>query len=100
MFEPENCWLTAPFGEHGAVGIRGDDLTTIKGIKVKLVDATGAGDCFVGAFTTGLSEGMNFKDCLKFANCSAAISVQKIGTTASFPKREEVDLLFSRRSKS
>lgn len=79
--------------ERGAVGIVGNEITAVKGMKVKLVDATGAGDCFLGSFATATAEGMNFADALKFANCAAAISVQTIGTTTSFPKREAVDRL-------
>lgn len=80
--------------ERGVIGIKHDDLTLVGGRKVKFVDGTGAGDCFLGAFATGLSEKMGFKDALEFANCTAALSVQKVGATTSFPKRKEVDLFF------
>ncbi len=80
--------------DRGVVGIANGQITQIKGIKVKFADATGAGDCFIGAFATALSEEMDFKESLEFANCAAALSVQKVGTTTSFPRRNEVNPLF------
>jgi ribokinase len=82
--------------ERGVAGIIGDSFTAVDGIKVNLVDATGAGDCFLGAFATALHEGRNFRDVLRFANCAAAISVQKIGASSSYPSRNEVDSLLKK----
>lgn len=77
--------------ERGAIGVKGGAITVVNGIKAKFMDATGAGDCFLGAFATGLTEGMDFKGALGFANSAAAISVQKIGTTSSYPLRNEME---------
>jgi len=85
--------IITTLADRGAIGIRGDELTVVKGIKVNFVDATGAGDCFLGAFATALAEGKGFRESLEFANCAAALSVQKIGATTSFPSRNEVDAL-------
>ena len=82
--------------ERGVIGIKGNGITKIDGIKVKFADATGAGDCFLGAFATGLAEKMPFNTALGFANCAAALSVQKVGTTTSFPRREDVENLAKR----
>lgn len=83
--------IIVTLAERGAVGIKGEDTTKVEGIKVNFVDATGAGDCFLGAFATALAEGKNFKDSLEFANRAAAISVQKVGATSSYPRRKDVD---------
>ena len=88
--------IIVTLAERGAVGIRGDDIIVVNGIKVKFADATGAGDCFFGAFAAAYAEGKNFKSSLEFANCTAAISVQKIGATSSFPSRNEVDALMEK----
>ena len=87
--------IIVTLADRGVIGIKGDNLTIVKGIKVKFADATGAGDCFLGSFATGLGEGMDFKSALQLANCAAAISVQTIGTTTSFPHRKEVDSLIA-----
>lgn len=88
--------IVTTLADRGAIGTVGEKQTAVAGIKVKFVDATGAGDCFLGSFATALSEGKGFKQALEFANCAAALSVQTIGTTTSFPKREAVDELAKR----
>lgn len=82
---------------------------SLKGIGVKTVDTTGAGDCFIGAFLyrltaeaakrkkaihLNLSEEM-LMDVLAFANCAAAISVSRRGGIDSMPSKKEVDDLLS-----
>ncbi|MDE1834473.1 MAG: hypothetical protein KGH64_03995, partial [Candidatus Micrarchaeota archaeon] len=47
--------IIVTLAERGLIAIKGDGQTIVNGIKVKLVDATGAGDCFMGAFAIGLS---------------------------------------------
>ncbi len=88
--------IIVTLAERGVIGIKGDSMTIVDGIKVKFVDATGAGDCFLGAFATGLTEGMSFKNALELANSAAAISVQKIGTTTSYPSRNEAEALLKK----
>jgi ribokinase len=91
----EDQTVIVTLAERGAAGISGESITWVEGRRVKFVDATGAGDCFLGAFATALSEGKNFKDAMEFANAAAAISVQTIGATTSFPGREEVNSLIA-----
>lgn len=58
---------------------------------VKAVDTTAAGDCFVGALTVGLCEGMAMIAAIEFANDAAAISVTRFGAQPSLPYRDEVE---------
>ncbi len=57
----------------------------------KVVDTSGAGDAFNGAFATALCEGKSVNEAIKFANCYAGISTTRIGTANSMPSREEID---------
>ena len=52
----------------------------------KVVDETGAGDCFLGYF---LSCKGNVEDCLRFAAAAAALKVTRLGGS-NMPTREEV----------
>lgn len=88
--------IIVTLAERGVAGVKDDSITSVSGIKVKFADATGAGDCFLGAFSTALTEGKDFRQALEFANCAAAISVQTIGATTSFPSRNEVDALLNK----
>ena len=48
---------------------------------VDVVDSTGAGDCFCGAFLAGLCRGFNLRQATRLANAAAAHSIQKVGCT-------------------
>lgn len=50
--------------------------------KVKVVDTTGAGDCFVAGFLAGEIWGWDLEKCGKFANVLGAQCVQSIGASA------------------
>ena len=55
----------------------------IKGIKVKAIDSTAAGDAFNGALACALAEGINIEEAVKFANCAGALAVTRIGAQSS-----------------
>ena len=59
----------------------------------KVIDTTGAGDAFNGAFATALCEDKSIEEALKFANAFAGISTTRIGTANSMPSRDEIDKL-------
>ena len=59
----------------------------------KVVDTSGAGDAFNGAFAAALCEDKEIKDAIVFANTFAGISTTRIGTANSMPTREEIDKL-------
>lgn len=58
--------------------------------KVVAVDATGAGDAFVGYFVAGLVAGLPVETCLQTASRAAAICVTRSGAANAIPKREEL----------
>ncbi len=63
----------------------------IPAYRVNAIDTTGAGDAFNGGLLAALSEGKSLHDAALFANALAALSVQRLGTTASMPLRAEID---------
>jgi ribokinase len=78
-------------GVRGAYFNDGQREITVPALKVKAVETTGAGDAFNGGFVTAICEGMDVETALKFANCTAAISVTRLGAAQSMPSREEID---------
>lgn len=67
-------------GADGAwIGSNGD-LLKICGEKVNVLDTTGAGDSWAGAFLYGLTQGKSLVECGNFANKIAALMVQNYGT--------------------
>ncbi len=62
-----------------------------------VVETTGAGDAFNGAFAVALAEGKGIVEATQFGCAVAAISVTRPGTAPSMPYRTEVDALLQRR---
>ncbi|CAJ1009633.1 putative pfkB family carbohydrate kinase/Phosphomethylpyrimidine kinase [Leishmania naiffi] len=62
----------------------------IAGKRVKAVDTTGAGDCFVGSMVYFMSRGHNLLEACRRANECAAISVTRRGTQLSYPHPSEL----------
>ncbi len=57
----------------------------------RVIDTTGAGDAFCGAFATSLCEDKSIIESIKFANAFAGISTTRIGTANSMPNRDEIE---------
>ena len=60
-------------------------------LKDNVVDTTGAGDAFNGAFAYALSKNQNNKDAIEFANKVAGISTTRAGAANAMPKLKEVE---------
>ena len=69
----------------------------VPAFSVDAVDTTGAGDAFCGGLLAALAEGKERKEAVVFANATAALSVQKIGTAPSMPDRKEIETFLATR---
>jgi len=83
-------------GAQGAILVTDDERGTTRTFhqtapKVQVVDTTAAGDCFVGALTTALTEGQAPEDALRFAVYASALKVTKFGAQSGLPTRAEVN---------
>lgn len=79
-------------GKYGACGLqKGDKMcTSIPEYDVgDVVDTTGAGDVFHGAFLFGILQGWNFKKNMMFANVCAGMKCKYLGGRLGMPKLEE-----------
>lgn len=83
-------------GVKGAFFTDGKQEILVPAIKVNALETTGAGDAFNGGLATAIAEGMPMETALKFATCTAAISVTRLGSAPSMPKREEILALLER----
>ena len=77
-------------GVRGAYYTDGKTEITVPAIKVKAVETTGAGDAFNGGLSTAIAEGLPMDVALKFATCTSAISVTRLGSSPSMPYRHEI----------
>lgn len=72
----------------GGDGVRyhdGEMAVHVPAIKGNVVDTTGAGDTFSGAFTVALSKGNSLADAIQFASIAGSLSVQKFGAQGGMP---------------
>jgi len=60
-------------------------------LKGKVLDTTGAGDAFSGAFASGLDKKMKIKDCLNFAIKASGISTTKKGAADAMPFLKDIN---------
>ncbi|MFC3674441.1 sugar kinase [Ferrovibrio xuzhouensis] len=63
----------------------------LPGHRVDSVDATGAGDCFDGAFLAELARGVKPLDAAVYANAAAALTTTGYGAVAPIPHRRDVE---------
>jgi ribokinase len=78
-------------GERGCLAAEPGRMELIAAFKVQAVDATGAGDAFIGSFAVFLGEGLPEKEALQRANLYAALSTTRVGTQKSFCNRDEFE---------
>lgn len=81
--------LVVTLGEDGVV-IADGAITKVAAQKVKPVDTTGAGDCFVGSFAFGLAKQMSPAKAAALGCQTAGLSVTRLGAQSSYPTAAEV----------
>ena len=80
-------------GEKGIYFANRDENFFLEAYKLKkaVIDTTGAGDAFNGAFAVGLANDLDIKKALSFANKVAGISTTRLGASASMPFAKELE---------
>ncbi len=82
--------VIATLGARGLVVVSPEGATALPAFRARVVDTTGAGDCFVGALAARLSAGAALLDAARYANAAASCSVERLGATPSMPTPREV----------
>lgn len=78
-------------GEKGVkVALNSSEVVSIPCRKSKVVDTTGAGDTFNGAFCVGLTSGKTLVESIRFANIAAGLSTEKFGAQSGMPYLNDV----------
>lgn len=82
--------LIVTLGSRGAAGCWKGTLVTMPAQPAAVVDTTGAGDTFNGAFAYALSEQYPLDKALSFANAAAGLSTERLGAQTGMPTLEQV----------
>ena len=72
-------------GEKGSMLINKEECIKVEPHKVEAIDTTAAGDSYLGALVTKLSEGESIKDAMEFASLCSSKTVTKKGAIVSLP---------------
>ena len=77
-------------GGDGIIHVSADKVDKFPAYKVKAVDTTAAGDCFLAAFMSQF-DGRNYAEAIDFGAKAAAIAVTIQGAQTSIPTVEDVE---------
>jgi ribokinase len=82
--------VIATLGARGLVIVGPDGVAALRAFKARVVDTTGAGDCFVGALAARLAGGAAIPEAARYANAAASCCVERLGAAPSMPTPKEV----------
>ncbi len=79
-------------GEDGSVGqARGGAPVKVEALPVDLVDPTGSGDVYRGAFAWAQLQGRGLKESMRFASTAASLKCRHFGAREGIPELDEVE---------
>ncbi|MBI3414825.1 MAG: permease [Verrucomicrobia bacterium] len=80
-------------GERGCYFVEAarTKATHLPAFKVEVVDTTGCGDVFHGAYAAALARGVELEERLRFAAAAAALKATRPGGQAGIPNRSQVE---------
>lgn len=84
--------LIITLGSKGSIYFTSENSEIIHSVKPeKVLDTTGAGDSYIGAFVFALGKGYNIGDACRFASKVASKTVTKVGAQSAMPTFDEVN---------
>lgn len=84
-------------GRDGCYVSDGERRMRVAGVAVDAVDATGAGDCFDGAFLARIAAGDAPLQAARYANAAAALATTGYGAVSALPRPDAVARLIDER---
>jgi len=82
--------VTVTLGERGSVSLWGKKPAFLPALPVRVVDTTGAGDVFHGAYLYGLLHGWPPEERLRWSTVTAALSCLALGGRSGIPAPDQV----------
>ncbi|MEW5899896.1 MAG: PfkB family carbohydrate kinase [Acidobacteriota bacterium] len=86
-------------GKEGWVFSSPEEKGHGKAFKVDVVDTTGAGDAFHGAFAYALARGWGVERCAEFAAAVAAIKCTRVGGRTGLPSLTQIMIFLKKKSR-
>jgi len=85
----DGCWYV------GRDGAGAHEPRHERSLEVDVVDTTGCGDVFHGAYAAALAEGLSVEQCVRLASVAAGLKARHLGGQTGCPRREDVDLVLA-----
>lgn len=82
-------------GAEGSYTVSRDAEFHTPAFEVDVVDTTGAGDTFHGAYLVGLARGWDLERCASFSSAVAALHCTVLGNRKGIPSMDEVEALMA-----
>ena len=83
-------------GNQGALIIHQNHaVEEVPGVKIGVVDTTGAGDAFNSALAVALAEGESLSEAVRFATYAGALACTKLGVIPALPYRHDIVALMN-----
>lgn len=83
--------VVVTLGALGSAAIDAANATFVPAIPAeRVVDTSGAGDCFCGVLAACVDQGITLEAALRIANAAASLSVARRGAAPSMPMRTEL----------
>ena len=79
------------YGEKGSRFSKNGSVTNVSGFRVNVIDTTGCGDVFHGAYALAVARNYPAEKALLYANAAAAIKAQYMGGRPGIPTKEKLD---------
>lgn len=86
-------WVRVPvvkLGPDGSLALLNGKILRVKSVRVRTVDATGAGDAFNGGFLHGYLAGWPLEECLRAGNVCGALATTRPGGSSAIPTRKKL----------
>jgi len=77
-------------GDQGCIWLEDGQVHRLPAFEVEVVDTTGCGDVFHGAFAFGLSRGWGVERSARFASATSALKCRALGGRTGIPRYGEV----------
>ena len=87
-------------GADGSLAVRDGTMVRARSIRVRAVDATGAGDAYNGGFLYGYLAGWPLEDCLRAGNICGALATTGAGGSCALPTRKSLSQLMGKHYRS
>lgn len=94
LFEKTNAHtVVVTDGKNGSYCRTAEQYHRQKAFSIDVVDTTGCGDVYHGAFIFGLMQNWSLARTAEFASAAAALNCRGLGGQAAIPSRKEVEAL-------